>query len=96
MYCSGGNRSAISFEPFQNLKLSIKKSFYDKRLNFAFTANDILRSMKYATTQKIGYISNHQTEDYQEWYFGMKVTYSFNHRQKYKGISSAENEIRRL
>ncbi len=96
MYCSGGDRASITFSPYQNLNVSIKKSFLHNSLVVALTANDVFRTLKYTEDARIGRLHFHQTEDYQEWHFGMKITYRFNHRQNYKGKSSAQSEIDRL
>ncbi len=96
MYCNGGNRSYISFDPYQNLTLSIKKTVLHNRLTITLKANDILRQLKYTENMKIGRLSFRQTEDYQQWYFGINIKYQFNKRKDFKSNSSAQSEIERL
>lgn len=97
MYCNGGDRATLKFKPFWNMKLGVKKSYFDERLIFSLDASDIFHKMKYRTTERVGRLYFKDSEDYNEWYYALTVTFRFNNKShKYHGKNSAQDEIDRL
>jgi hypothetical protein len=97
MYCNGGDRASIKFKPYWSAMLSVKKSFMDGRLTFSLDASDIFHKMKYRETERVGRLYFAQTENYNEWYYGLTVSFRFNDKShNYHGKTSAQDEIDRL
>jgi hypothetical protein len=96
-YCTGGSLGIVSIKPYQELNLSLMKSFVKDCLDVSIEANDLFHKLKF---REDGYYTNihlMQTEDYKMWNFSLCVKYSFNNRKaKYRGESAVDNDIKRL
>lgn len=97
MYCNGGDRATLKFKPYWNMKFGVKKSYFDERLIFSLDASDIFHKMKYRATERVGRLYFKDTENYNEWYYALTVTFRFNNKShNYQGKNSAQAEIDRL
>lgn len=93
----GGKQLYTDFEPNQEFRLSLSKSFLSDRLSVSLEGSDLFRQSIYREKQKVGIVDFSQTEDYHERNVRLTLTYRFNHRKsKYRGENSAETEINRL
>lgn len=94
---NGGNQRIFTFKPFQSLNLGLQKSFFNDRLNVSLKANDIFRMLDYKENAEINNMRFYQNENYSEWSFSLSAIYRFNQKPlKYRGKSSAKDEINRL
>lgn len=94
---NGGNQRIFTFEPFQSLNIGMQKYFFNDQLSLSMRANDIFRTLDYKENAEINNMRFIQNENYSEWNFSISAIYRFNQKTfKYRGKSSAQNEIRRL
>jgi len=94
---TGGSERIYTSEAFHSLDAGLQKSFLKDQLSVSFKCNDILRGLTYEQVAEINNFRFHQREQYSEWNFSVDVIYRFNQQKaKYRGKSSAKEEINRL
>ena len=94
---NGGIVGKTRFRPTQNWSFEASKSFFQDKLQVAFSANDIFHQSIYKEQTHEHAVDFSQTEDYKLWNYKLTLTWKFNKRSgRYNGENSANDEIKRL
>ena len=97
LFDNGGVSGRVKFKPTQNWSLGANKSFWEGRLQVAFSANDLFHQYLFREKVHQHYVDFSQTEDYKLWNYRLTVTWKFNKRTgRYHGENSAQDELNRL